>query len=168
MNVFPKKKVASSLNFTSYLRTTMKNDTNNVGVELYAWGKLLQPLAIPSKMPFHSSLCATNLHVVTSQSPMLVQLLKVILWKSQATFVGRHNILHNHLYKVRCTCMFVCVKKHAILRNKLHIYIYIHMITYISCRYTYTVIILLTDTSATFCAFRGSVMEPDFGDWKMR
>lgn len=128
----------------------MKNDTNNVGVELYAWGKLLQPLAIPSKMPFHSSLCATNLHVVTSQSPMLVQLLKVILWKSQATFVGRHNILHNHLYKVRCTCMFVCVKKHAILRNKLHIYIYIHMITYISCRYTYTVIILLTDTSATF------------------
>ena len=104
----------------------MKNDTNNVGVELYAWGKLLQPLAIPSKMPFHSSLC-TNLHVVTSQSPMLVQLLKVILWKSQATFVGRHNILHNHLYKVRCTCMFVCVKKHAILRNKLHIYIYTYI-----------------------------------------
>lgn len=124
---FSQKKVASSLNFTSYLRTTMKNDTNNVGVELYAWGKLLQPLAIPSKMPFHSSLCATNLHVVTSQSPMLVQLLKVILWKSQATFVGRHNILHNHLYKVRCTCMFVCVKKHAILRNKLHIYIYTYI-----------------------------------------
>lgn len=66
--------------------------------------------------------------------------------------------------------MYVCLRKKTCNFEKqvAYIYIYIHMITYISCRYTYTVIILLTDTSATFCAFRGSVMEPDFGDWKMR